>query len=101
VSVFSNPERPQRKAIQITPERHTLIIDCRGDTRAVFAGQIHVARPMKRGLAGLMGDSASATRDRSEMTISGLSDGPSAPPNLPKHHAVESNRPIGCGGVAV
>jgi hypothetical protein len=56
---------------------------------------------MKRGFAALMGTAASATRDRSEMTISGLSAGPSAPPNLAKHHAVESNMPIGCGGVAV
>jgi regulator of RNase E activity RraA len=27
--------------------------------------------------------------------------GPSAPLNLARHHAVESNVPIGCGGVAV
>jgi regulator of RNase E activity RraA len=44
VSVFSNPEHPQRKAIEITPEGHVLVIDCRGDTRAACAGQILARR---------------------------------------------------------
>src|SRR5579862_8493246 len=34
VAVFSNPEHPQRKAIEITPAGHVLVIDCRGDANA-------------------------------------------------------------------
>jgi regulator of RNase E activity RraA len=56
VGVFSNPEHPQRKAIEITPEGHVLVIDCRGDTRAACAGEILVTRLMMRGVAGLVGD---------------------------------------------
>src|SRR5579871_2880638 len=34
VAVLGNPEHPQRRAIEITPTAHVLVIDCRGDTRA-------------------------------------------------------------------
>ncbi len=30
----SNPEHPQRKAVEITPAGHVLVMDCRGDARA-------------------------------------------------------------------
>jgi regulator of RNase E activity RraA len=103
VAVFSNPEHPQRKAIEITPAAHVLVIDCRGDTRAACAGQILVTRLMKRGVAGLVGDGG--IRDAgpiAEMTqFPVFCAGPSAPLNLARHHALESNVPIGCGGVAV
>jgi regulator of RNase E activity RraA len=103
VTVFGNPEHPQRKAIEITPVGHVLVIDCRGDTRAACAGEILVTRLMKRGVAGLVGDGG--IRDAGP--IGALAQfpvfcaGPSAPLNLAQHHAVESNVPIGCGGVAV
>ena len=101
--MFANPEHPQRKAIEITPAGHVLVIDCRGDTRAACAGQILVTRLMKRGVAGLVGDGG--IRDAGpigEMThFPVFCAGPSAPLNLARHHAVESNVPIGCGGVAV
>lgn len=102
VSVFSNPEHPQRQAIEITPAGHVLVIDCRGDTGAACAGQILVTRLMKRGVAGLVGDGG--IRDAGpigEMPFPVFCAGPSAPLNLARHHAVESNVPIGCGGVAV
>ena len=102
VAVFANPEHPQRKAIEITPEGHVLVIDCRGDTRAACAGQILVTRLMQRGVAGLVGDGG--IRDAEpigEMPFPVFCAGPSALLNLAQHHAVESNVPIGCGGVAV
>lgn len=102
VSVFTNPEHPQRRAIEITPAGHVLVIDCRGDTSAACAGQILVARLMTRGVAGLVGDGG--IRDAgpiSGMPFPVFCGGPSAPLNLARHHAVESNVPIGCGGVAV
>ena len=103
VGVFSNPEHPQRKAIEITPEGHVLVIDCRGDTRAACAGEILVTRLMMRGVAGLLGDGgirdAGPIGDMAQFPV--FCAGPSAPLNLAQHHAVESNVPIGCGGVAV
>jgi regulator of RNase E activity RraA len=102
VAVFTDPEHPQRKAIEITPPGHVLVIDCRGDTRAACAGQILAARLMKRGVAGLVGDGG--IRDAGpigEMPFPVYCTGPSAPLNLARHHAAESNVPIGCGGVAV
>ena len=66
-------------------------------------GKILVTRLMKRGVAGLVGDGG--IRDAGpigEMTqFPVFCAGPSAPLNLAQHHAVESNVPIGCGGVAV
>ena len=102
VGVFTDPEHPQRKAIEITPQGHVLVIDCRGDTRAACAGHILVTRLMQRGVAGLVGDGG--IRDAGpigEMPFPVFCAGPSAPLNLAQHHAVESNVPIGCGGVAV
>jgi regulator of RNase E activity RraA len=102
VGVFANSEHPQRKAIEITPEGHVLVIDCRGDTRAACAGQILVTRLMRRGVAGLVGDGG--IRDAGpigDMPFPVFCSGPSAPLNLAQHHAVESNVPIGCGGVSV
>jgi regulator of RNase E activity RraA len=103
VSALGNPEHPQRRAIEITPEGHVLVIDCRGDTRAACAGQILVTRLMKRGVAGLVGDGG--IRDAGpigEMTqFPVFCAGPSAPLNLAQHHAVECEVPIGCGGVPV
>jgi regulator of RNase E activity RraA len=103
VAVFGNPEHPQRKAIEITPVGHVLVIDCRGDTRAACAGEILVTRLMKRGVAGLVGDGG--IRDAGPIGAMAqfpvFCAGPSAPLNLAQHHAVESNVPIGCGGVAV
>lgn len=103
VAVFANPEHPQRRAIEITPAGHVLVIDCRGDTRAACAGQILVSRLMKRGVAGLVGDGgirdAGPIGEMPQFPV--FCAGPSAPLNLAQHHAVESNVPIGCGGVAV
>jgi regulator of RNase E activity RraA len=103
VGVFANPEHPQRKAIEITPAAHVLVVDCRGDARAAFAGQILVTRLMRRGVAGLVGDGgirdAGPIGEMAQFPV--FCTGPSAPLNLAQHHAVESNVPIGCGGVAV
>src|SRR2546430_14414916 len=57
VSVFDNPEHPQRKAIETVPLGQVLVMDCRGETRAASAGHIpgtrvRVPRPARRGTAG-------------------------------------------------
>jgi len=100
--VFTDPEHPQRKAIEVTPARHVLVIDCRGDTRSACAGEILITRLMMRGVAGLVADGG--IRDAAPIAGMGFPvycAGPSAPLNLARHHAVELNVPIGCGGVAV
>ncbi len=100
--VFADAEHPQRRAIEITPEGHVLVIDCRGDTRAASAGEILITRLMKRGVAGFVSDGGVRdVRPISELPFPVFCSGPSAPLNLARHHAVESNVPIGCGGVAV
>jgi regulator of RNase E activity RraA len=103
INVLADPEHPQRRAIEITPAGHVLVIDCRGDTRAACAGQILVTRLIKRGVVGLVSDGgirdAGPIGEMRQFPV--YCAGPSAPLNLTHHHAVESDVPIGCGGVAV
>jgi regulator of RNase E activity RraA len=99
---FANPEHPQRKAIEVTPPGHVLVIDCRGERRAASGGEILMTRLMKRGVAGVVSDGGL----RDSLPIAALAmpvfcAGPAAPLNLVVHHALELNVPIGCGGVAV
>jgi regulator of RNase E activity RraA len=102
VSVFENPEHPQRKAIETCPAGHVLVIDCRGDTRAASGGHILMTRLMVRRCAGVVSDGG--MRDAAgiaELALPVFCSGPSAPLNLAVHHAAEMNVAIGCGGVAV
>src|SRR5579871_4584343 len=48
LGVFENPEHPQRKAIEVTPPGHVLVIDCRGEKRAASGGLILMTRLMVR-----------------------------------------------------
>lgn len=102
LEVFANPEHPQRRAIEITPPGHVLVVDCRGDPRAASGGEILMTRLMRRGVAGMVSDGG--IRDSSPIAALKLPvfcAGPAAPLNLVAHHAVEIDVPIGCGGVAV
>ena len=102
VSVFENPEHPQRKAIETVPPGQVLVMDCRRETRAASGGDILLTRLHVRGAAGLVTDGCL----RDSATIAAMdypvyAAGGSAPLNLVCHHAVDLNVPIGCGGVAV
>jgi regulator of RNase E activity RraA len=102
VSVFQNPEHPQRKAYDNVPAGHVLVIDCRGDTRAASGGGILTSRLKVSGAAGLVSDGC--LRDIEEigaMDFPVFCAGAAAPLNLSRHHAVDINVPIGCGGVGV
>lgn len=102
LGVFLNHGHPQRKAVEEVPPGHVLVMDCRGDASAASAGSILVARMMVRGAAGVVTDGG--LRDSHEiaaMAIPTYCKAPSAPTNLIKHHAVDINVPIGCGGVPV
>lgn len=102
LSVFENPEHPQRTAVENCPAGHVLIMDSRGDARAASAGDILVTRLMVRGCAGVVTDGG--FRDSPSigaLNIPAYHQRPSAPTNLILHQAIEANVPIGCGGVAV
>jgi len=102
VNVFENPEHPQRKAFDTTPAGDVLVIDCRGDTRAASGGGILTSRLKVRGAAGLVSDGCLRDSDEiAHMDFPVYCAGAAAPLNLARHHAVEYNVPIGCGGVAV
>lgn len=102
ISVFENPEHPQRAAIEQCPEGAVHVIDCRKDAKAASAGSILVTRLMKRGVAGIVTDGG--FRDSPEISaldIHAYHSRPSAPTNLTRHQAIDINVPIGCGDVAV
>jgi regulator of RNase E activity RraA len=99
---FTDPEHPQRKAVENCPAGHVLVIDSRKDPRAASAGGILVTRLMKRGVAGIVTDGG--LRDAPEIAgldIPAYHQRPSAPTNLTLHHACDIDVPIGCGDVPV
>lgn len=102
VSVFQDPEHPQRKAVEDCPPGAVMVIDSRKDPRAASAGSILVTRMMVRGCAGLVSDGG--FRDSPEiakMAIPVYHARPSAPTNLTCHEAIGINEPIGCGDAPV
>lgn len=102
LDVFKDRSHPQRKAVEDVPAGCVLVMDCRGDASAASAGGILVTRMMRRGVAGVVTDGG--LRDSAEIArlpFPAYCRAPSAPTNLIKHHAVDLNLPIGCGGVPV
>ncbi len=102
IEVFRDPGHPQRVAVETVPAGHVLVMDCRGDATAASAGAILTKRLEVRGCAGLVTDGGL----RDAETIAGLEipsycARPSAPTNLTRHHAIDLNLPIGCGGAPV
>ena len=101
-SIFEDRSHPQRRAIEETPPGAVLVIDSRGDATAASAGGILVTRLWKRGAAGAVTDGGFRdTPDIAKLPFPVYHARPSAPTNLVKHHAVDLNVPIGCGGVPV
>ena len=102
VGVFANPEHPQRKAVEHAPAGKVLVVDCRGDASAASGGEILMTRLLVRGAAGVVSDGG--MRDAAaiaKMALPVFCAGPSAPLNLARHHAVDIDVPIACGGVPV
>ena len=102
LGAFEGRGHPQREAIEACPAGSVLVMDARRDASAATGGDILMTRLMVRGVSGVVTDGGL----RDSPTIEKL-DWPaycgarSAPLNLVRHHAVESQVPIGCGGVAV
>ncbi|SAL58727.1 ribonuclease activity regulator RraA [Caballeronia humi] len=102
VGVFQDPDHPQRKAVESAPPGSVLVQDCRGDRTVASTGSILTMRLKVRGVAGMVSDGC--VRDSGTIGDIGLPlfcAGASAPLNLAKHHAVDMNVPVACGGVAV
>lgn len=102
LSVFQNPQHPQRDAVERCPEGHVMVIDCRKDPRAASAGSILVTRMMVRGCAGIVTDGGFRdSPELAEMDFPIYHSQPSAPTNLTYHQAIGINEPIGCGDAPV
>lgn len=102
LDIFLDPENPQRKAVESVPPGHVLVQDCRGDRTAASCGSILATRLKVRGAAGMVSDGP--VRDSGVIALMEFPvfcAGASAPTNIIKHHSVDLNVPIGCGGVAV
>src|SRR5258706_811139 len=102
LGAFEGRGHPQREAIEACPPGQVLVMDARRDATAAPGGDILMTRLMVRGAAGIVTDGGL----RDTPTIEKL-DFPvycgarSAPLNLVRHHAIDSQVPIGCGGVPV
>ena len=102
LAAFDDRTHPQRVAVETCPPGQVLVMDSRGDASAASSGNILLTRLLKRGVAGVVTDGG--FRDSPEiarMDIAAYHLRPSAPTNLIKHHAVDLQQPIGCGGVAI
>lgn len=102
LSVFADPEHPQRKAVESVEPGQILVMDCRGQHRAASLGGILGTRLMVRGAAGIVTDGGLRdTSDFAELPVPTYAAGPAATTNLAQHHAVDLQVPIGCAEVAI
>src|ERR671924_172442 len=102
LGAFEGRGHPQREAIEACPKDHVLVMDARRDASAATGGDILMTRLMVRGVAGVVTDGGL----RDSPTIEKLPwpaycGGRAAPLNMVRHHAMDTQLPIGCGGVAV
>jgi len=102
LGVFADRENAQRKVVETIPPGHVLMIDSRGDASAASAGAILITRMLRRGAAGAVTDGGFRdTPELRELDFPVYCRQPAAPTNLTKHHAMDIDVPIGCGGVPV
>lgn len=102
LDAFLDPNHPQRRGVEECPPGAVFVIDSRGDATAASAGGILLTRMMVRGIAGVVTDGG--FRDSPEialMAFPAFHQRPSAPANLIRHHCIDLNLPIACGGVAI
>lgn len=102
IEAFNDRRHPQRVAIEECPAGQVLVMDSRNDPSAASSGGLLLTRLMKRGVAGVVTDGGFRdTPEIANMPICAYHQRPSAPTNLIKHHAVDMQLPIACGGVSV
>lgn len=102
LGAFEGRGHPQREAIEACPPGAVLVMDARRDSTAATGGDILMTRLMVRGVAGVVTDGGLRDSPTIEkLAFPAYCGARSAPLNLVRHHAVDSQVPIGCGGVAV
>ncbi|MEW5423307.1 ribonuclease activity regulator RraA [Amorphus sp. 3PC139-8] len=102
ITVFRDPEHPQRVAVETCPQGWVLVMDARKDARAATAGSILITRLAIRGVAGVVSDGG--IRDAEgigALDMPSYCAKPSAPTNLTLHEALDINVPIACGDAPV
>src|SRR5713101_6097041 len=102
LGAFEGRGHPQREAIEACPPGQVLVMDARRDATAATGGDILMTRLMVRGAAGIVTDGGlrdSPTIEKLDFPV--YCGARSAPLNLVRHHAIDMQQPIGCGGVAV
>ena len=102
LSVFSDDDHPQRRAIESASPGAVLVMDCRGQALAASVGHILATRFARRGGAGIVTDGA--VRDSEgiaflDLPVFAAAAAPTT--NRAQHHAVDMQVPIGCAEVAV
>src|SRR5919205_2840604 len=102
LGAFEGRGHPQREAIEACPPGQVLVMDARRDASAATGGDILMTRLQVRGAAGIVTDGGLRDTPTIEKLAFPVYCGArSAPLNLVRHHAVEAQVPVGCGGVAV
>ncbi|MDZ5699977.1 ribonuclease activity regulator RraA [Chelativorans sp. M5D2P16] len=102
ITVFRNPDHPQRVAIEECPPGHVLVMDARKDARAATAGSILLTRLALRGAAGVVSDGGFRDAEGiGALDMPAYYAKPSAPTNLTLHEALDLNVPISCGDAPV
>jgi regulator of RNase E activity RraA len=102
ITVFRDPNHPQRVAIETCPEGHVLVMDARKDSRAATAGSILITRLALRGAAGVVSDGGFRDAEGiGALNMPAYYAKPSAPTNLTLHEALDINVPISCGDAPV
>ena len=102
IEIFQDPDHPQRKTIEMAPPGSVFVQDCRGDRTAACCGSILMTRLKVRGVAGMVADGPvrdSGVIENLEFPVFCAGRNPMT--NLMRHHAIDMELPIGCGGVAV
>lgn len=102
ITVFRDPNHPQRVAVETCPPGAVLVMDARKDSRAATAGSILVTRLAVRGCAGIVTDGGLRDAEGiARLPMPAYYAKPSAPTNLTLHEALDLNVPISCGDAPV
>jgi regulator of RNase E activity RraA len=97
-----NETNVQRRAVESVGPEDVLVIDARGELGAAVLGDILATRIARRGAAGIVTDGS--FRDSpafAHVDIPAYHRAPNAALSWLVHHAVDTEVPIGCGGVLV
>jgi regulator of RNase E activity RraA len=100
--IFREADHPQRVAVEAVGPGDVLVLDCRRDASAASLGGILASRLQSRGCEGVVSDAGIRDSDyAAALDVPIYVASRSAPTNLTRHHGVEMNVPVGCGGVPV